>query len=235
MAERDAGSAYDPMQVEEPLDDKQASTSDDDSEADEPQCLQRGRKRVRNPSSWKKKHVKKRGLRQNAPKVTIDVIVEKRCCKKVCVQQFTTKHLASLRQHFGTMTYDEQNLYLTGLMIRKETKKSVGHKQKSNPVIGKNGKKVGRPPAEESHFSVEYQIRNQKGHNQRVCQKVFLLIHGFGKCRIEFLRKKMPVGSAVPEADRRGKHSNRPCKVSEELHQKIRDHIMSFPAQQSHY
>ena len=120
-------------------------------------------------------------------------------------------------------------------MIRKETKKSVGHKRKSNPTVGKNGKKVGRPPAEESSFSVEYQIRNKKGLNQKVCQKAFLLIHGFGKRRLEFLRKKMPVGSAVPEPDQPGKHSNRPLKVSEELHQKVRDHIMSFPARQSHY
>ena len=94
---------------------------------------------------------------------------------------------------------------------------------------------MGRPPAEESSFSIEYQIRNEKGLNQKVCQKAFVLIHGFGKRRLEFLRKKMPVGSAVPELDRRGKHCNRPLKVSEELHQKVREHIMSFPARQSHY
>lgn len=97
---------------------------------------------------------------------------------------------------------------MTGLTIRKETKKSVGHKRKSNPTVGKYGKKVGQPPAEESSFSVEYQIRNEKGLNQKEYQKAFLLIHGFGKRRLEFLRKKMPVGSAVPEPDRRGKHTN---------------------------
>ena len=56
MAEKVTGSAYDPMQVEEPLDDKEATASDDDSEpeeADEPRSLQCGRKCVRNPSSWK--------------------------------------------------------------------------------------------------------------------------------------------------------------------------------------
>ena len=147
------------------------------------------------------------------------------------MQHISVTHLASLRQHFSTLAYDEQKLYLTGLMIRKETKKSVGHKRKST---GKYGK-VGRPPAEESSFSIEYQITNEKGLNQKVCQKAFVLIHGFGKRRLEFLRKKMPVGSAVPELDRRGKHSNRPLKVSEELHQKVREHIMSFPARQSHY
>ena len=62
----------------------------------------------------------------------------------------------TLQQQFANLTYDEQNLYLTGLMIIKETKKSVGRKRKSNPTLGKFGKKVGRPLAEESSFSVEY-------------------------------------------------------------------------------
>lgn len=131
-----------------------------------------------------------------------------------------------LYDHFSALTYDEQNLYLTGLMIRRETKKSVGHKRKSIPSVSKYGKKVGRPPAEESSFSVNYQIRDEKGLNRKVCQKAFLLIYGFGKRRLEILRKKMPVGSTVPEPDCRGKHSNRPLKVSDELHQKVREHIV---------
>ena len=61
------------------------------------------------------------------------------------------------------------------------------------------------------------------------------MIHGFGKRRLEVLRKKMPVGLTVPEPDCRGKHTNRPTKISEELREKIREHIMSFPTRQSHY
>ena len=58
-------------------------------------------------------------------------------------------------------------LYLTGLIIRKETKKSVGHRRKSNPTTttGKYGKKAGHPPAEEGSFSIEYHVRNGKGLN----------------------------------------------------------------------
>ena len=167
MAERPAHTlTYDPMQVEEG-EDNIIHVSGDET------ITQHGRKRVRNPDSWKKKHVKKKGLRRNAPQVTIDAMVGKECCKKACVQQLSAEHFTSLRQHFATLTYDEQNLYLTGLMIRKATKKSVGHKRKSNPTVGKYGKKVGRPPAEESSFSVEYQIRNERGLNQKVCQRHF--------------------------------------------------------------
>lgn len=117
----------------------------------------------------------------------------------------------------------------------KEPKKSVGHKRVIQ-WLEENGRRVGRPPADsELSFSVECQIRNERGLNHKVYQKAFLLIHGFGKRRLEILHKKMPVGSAVPEADRRGKHNSRPHKVSEEHHQKVRDHIMSFPTRQSHY
>ena len=45
----------------------------------------------------------------------------------------------------------------------------------------------------------------------------------------------MASGSMCPEPDRRGKHSNRPHKVPELIHKKVREHIMSFPARQSHY
>ena len=146
------------MQVEEG-----PSNEVSDEATDQAEAPRRGRKRVRNPDSWKSKHVKKKGLRQNAPQVSVDDLVGTQCCKKTCLQCFPMEHLVTLRQQFANLTYDEQNLYLTGLMIRKETKKSVGHKRKSNPTLGKFGKKVGRPPAEESSFSVEYQIRNEKG------------------------------------------------------------------------
>ena len=53
--------------------------------------------------------------------VSIESMAEQSCCRRACMQH---------RQHFSTLVYDEQNLYLTGLMIRKETKKSVGHKRK---------------------------------------------------------------------------------------------------------
>ena len=148
-----------------------AETMEDDAQAPQPGQY-RGRKCVRNPELWTKKHLKKRGLRQNAPQVAIDVVVEKRCCKKSWYKEF----LQNTLHHFSTLTYDEQNLYLTGLMIRKEPKKSAGHKRKSDPVIGRNGRRVGRSPADsELSFSVEYQIKNERGLNQKICQKAFLL------------------------------------------------------------
>ena len=41
-------------------------------------------------------------------------------------------------------------LKMKKIKLRKETKKSVGHKRKSNPTTSKYGKEVGQPPAEEA-------------------------------------------------------------------------------------
>ena len=221
----------DPMLVQE-------AQRDIESGADDSCVYRRGRKRVKDPDNWKKKHKgKKTGLRENAPAISIDDIKGKNnyCCTKLCVAQLSANHLLSLRQHFGTLMYDEQNLFLSGLIVRRETKKTSGHRRKSNPTVGKNGEKVGRPPAEESACSIEYQIRNEKGLNKKVCQKAFLLVFGFGKRRLEILRKKFRAGSILPELDRRGKHDNRPKKIPELIHKKIVEHIESFPTRQNHY
>ncbi len=119
--------------------------------------------------------------------------------KKSCIYVVSPGHLLETRNHFNSLTYDQQNLYLTGLIIRKETKKSSGHRRKKNPIVSKNGEKVGRPPAETSKFSIDYNIRNEKGINVKVCQKSFILVHGFGKRRLEVLRKKFSVVAHNPE------------------------------------
>ena len=47
--------------------------------------------------------------------------------------------------------------------------------KKSNPTVGRNGKKVGRP-AECSSFSIEYHIRNREGLHQKCARK---LLYGY--------------------------------------------------------
>ena len=69
----------------------------------------------------------------------------------------------------------------------------------------------------------------------KVCQKAFVLIHRFGKRRVEVLRKKFSAGAVLPEPDLHGRHENRPRKIPEEIHQKVRDHILSYQSRPSHY
>ena len=64
----------------------------------------RGRKRIRNRANWTKKHVTKIGLRQNAPQLGVNDLIQCHCCKKVCIQQLTLEYVASLRERFSTLT-----------------------------------------------------------------------------------------------------------------------------------
>jgi len=104
-----------------------------------------GRKQKHNPETWKVKHVKKPGLRKNSPLVPLAANIQ--CCKKNCLQSFSLSHLTYLRDTFQTLLYDEQNIYLNGLLHRQKTVKTSGHPRKNT-----TGKKIGRPPAEASQF-----------------------------------------------------------------------------------
>ena len=190
----------------------------------------KGRKRTRDPENLSKKFVKKPGLRKNSPMLSITE--ETSCCKKKCLQSFSQPHLNQLRDGFQKLHYEEQNTYLSGLLHRRQTKPTSGHPRKSNPSVTSSGKRVGRPPAEGSKFSFEYTLQNEQNINVRVCQKAFCIVHGFGPKRLQVLRQKLKSGDL--EADRRGKHGNHES-VKEEVKDKVKAHIMSYPSRHSHY
>ena len=131
------------------------------------------------------------------------------------------------------MYYEQQNIYLNGILKCRETKRTNGHPRRANPTVSANGKRVGRPPAEASSFTYEYYIRNEKGVDIRVCQKAFCFVHGFGPKSLLILCKKSKGGTGL-EPDRRGKHDKH-VAVGEDLKNLVREHIQSFPARHSHY
>ena len=231
MAEKSADSDANPVESSEFNLLYSPSVGHDIEVSEEPeQSSTKGRKRTRNPENWKKKYMKRPGLRKNAPIVVLSEKTE--CCKKNCIQKFGIDHLKKLRSAFQELFYDQQNIYLNGLLHCHTTKKSSGHPRKNSPCLSSNGKKIGRTPAEASQFSFKYSIRDSKGINVTVCQKAFCTVHGFGPRRLQVLRRKMESGTLEP--DRRGKHSNH-VKVDENIKELIRDHIKSYPSRQSHY
>ena len=178
-----------------------------------------GRKRKRNPDVWKVKHVKKPGLRKNSPLLPLTSTMK--CYKKKCLQGFSVSHLTKLRDNFQTLLYNEQNVYLNGLLHRHKTVRTTGHPRKDNPVTS-SGKRIGRPPAEQSYFSFYYTILDEKGLNVRVCQKAFCCVYGFGPKRLQVLRQKLENGGL--ETDRRGIHGNHHT-VDAEVKDLTREHI----------
>ena len=96
------------------------------------------RKWTRNPDNWTRKHVKRAGLRKNAP--YLDISSLSGCCKKECFMKISQQHLSKLRHDFESLNYEQQNIYLSGLLHRHETKKTSGHTRKSNPSVSSNDK-----------------------------------------------------------------------------------------------
>ena len=140
-----------------------------------------------------------------------------------------TSHLQRIWTSFERMLYEEQNIYLNALLHRRETKKARGHPQKVHPT----GKKIGRPPAEDSFFSFLYSLQNDKGINVHICQKAFCDLHGFGPKRLQILRRKLRQGPEL-EPDKHGKHGTH-CSVAEDVKKLVREHIETFPSRHSHY
>lgn len=190
----------------------------------------RGRKRKRNPENWKKKYFKKCGPRKNRPHADLSALTK--CCQKNCLEKFTAAHLRKLRESFDAFTtHRDETQYLCGLIMRVQTKASSGHKRQPDTT---ESRRRGRPRAEDSNFSVHCYLRDEKTLNVRVCKQAFCMAHGISDKRFQNLRKKMPVGAVVPEADRRGRHGNH-RRVPEAIKDQVREHIRSFPARSSHY
>ncbi len=149
------------------------------------------------------------------------------------MKNFSIDHLEKIRKEFEQMSYEEQNLHLNGLLQRHESKKSSGH-SRLEPRVTSSGKRLGRPPAEQSVFSFVYFLRNSSKVDVKVCQKAFCDVFGFGTKRLQVLRQKIKASVSSVEPDKRGKHGNQP-RVNEDVCQSIREHIKSFPARSSHY
>ena len=72
------------------------------------------------------------------------------------------------------------------------------------------------------------------GKREIVCKKAFASLHGVSLSRVRRIAKASS-SSIVSPKDMRGKHTNRPHKISAEVKKQVRDHIKSFPAMKSHY
>jgi hypothetical protein len=80
----------------------------------------------------------------------------------------------------------------------------------------------------------KYSVNTSSNGRVKICLKTLCNIHGVTPRKMQVLQNKMKNGdSNFP--DGRGKHKNRPHKIGIETRDLIRNHIMSFPKQESHY
>ena len=67
-----------------------------------------------------------------------------------------------------------------------------------------------------------------------VCQKAFINLHGITRGRVVGVANRS-ISSITSPPDRRGKHSTRPNKIPDSIREQVKDHIKSFPSNESHY
>lgn len=128
-----------------------------------------------------------------------------------------------LRQFNLLKTTDEQNSYLCGLI-------SITPVKKRRPKI----------PSESSKsrdVSCKYKVRSAENDvvfEWEVCRKAFKSIHGIKEKKIEYLINELKKTGCSPK-DQRGKHSNRPHKITDKTTDIIKKHINSFNGRGAHY
>ncbi|CAG9789604.1 unnamed protein product [Diatraea saccharalis] len=72
--------------------------------------------------------------------------------------------------------------------------------------------------------------------NIQVCRDGFASIHEISKKRVDNVSKEYRDPTVtIPAKSERGKHLNRPNRVSDEWVSKVDSHIRSFPCRESHY
>ncbi|XP_037779592.1 uncharacterized protein LOC119576110 [Penaeus monodon] len=173
------------------------------------------KKRTRNPENWKKEKRKRAILSGQAYVNTKGELVGPRAigpdcnCKNKCFTVVSDDNRnAIFNGYYSLNSYDEQNAYLYGLIRRHD----IQRKRK--------------PVSERRTCSYKYYVRI-KGKELQVCKKAFANIHGISDKKIRTLCIKHEQNILFPR-DNRGRHKNRPKKVTPELVTLIKHHILKM-------
>lgn len=141
------------------------------------------------------------------------------CTKLKCFSTISDNIKKKIINDFNLLqSYDEQNSYLAGLIT----------------LIPVQRRRPRKPENEVENFnqsSYKYRVRcaNEADDAQdiQVCYKAFLSLHGITGRRVQTIQNYLKVSGRVPK-DGRGKHKNRPLKLSEEAEAAAVEHISTF-------
>lgn len=145
-------------------------------------------------------------------------------CRLQCFDNVPEDTRRRISKEFNLMeSVDLQNAYLCGLI-------SVLPIQRRRP-------RKDESEARFNNATYKYRVRGQIGDGVKevvVCRKAFMAMHGISKSKIQYLVHSLRTIGKAP-TDNRGKHGNRPWKLSDETVNAIKQHIGSFPGRNSHY
>ncbi|XP_037087629.1 uncharacterized protein LOC119108156 [Pollicipes pollicipes] len=180
--------------------------------SDQVKALLRSRRREKRPEEWKRHQRKNRRIAGKEYVNTKGELVQPKqmgdaCnCRMKCfnrVDQATREGI--FNGFYSLKSYDEQNAYLFGLIRKKEIAR------------------ISDSSSERRTCSYQYFVRC-KGREILVCKLAFANIHAITFKKIRMLSEKLDQNVMYPR-DQRGKHMNRPSKISEEVKDQARKHI----------
>ena len=116
------------------------------------------------------------------------------------------------------MDYNKQNAYLYGA-LRCANSRNVSRN------VSRKGK--------EKRKAFQYELRTGLGQDLRVCRKFVEKVFQVSEKPLKLLQTKKAKG-ILQSSDRRGRHGQQ-RKVKDVIKESVRQHIRSFPAQESHY
>lgn len=186
----------------------------------------KSKKRPRDENKWKKKVAalaRERGeeyLSYNnivKPRKTIkEGAVCHLKCRMKCSSKFDRDERQSILKDFYKLDVNSKNALLFSAIVSKPVarRRTNAKKQKS--------------------ATFKYFITH-KGVTKEVCKLGLCGLYQISRKKVDIIIQKIKSGASAPTPDRRGKHNNRPHKADDEVVQRIKQHISSFPAEQSHY
>lgn len=145
-------------------------------------------------------------------------------CKRLkCFENVPQQARSTILKQFNLMTsVDEQNAYLCGLISVQQVQNRRARKNEVDARFN------------EASYSFRVRFVDDTHKEIPVCFKAFKNIHGITKKKIEVLQKALKEKGIAPK-DQRGKHFNRPRKLSDDKKIAVMNHIKSFKGRKGHY
>lgn len=185
------------------------------------------KKRARDESKWNRNIAKKRkaegksyiGIKNKNKCLKDERKTGKDCnCKFKCFKKINDTTKQDILTIFNNIANKEkQDIFLGGQIVIKKV-------ARSRPKSGEGLKRS---------CSCEYTIKIGTTVS-RVCRNAFCSLYGVSKKRVELIIKHLKDNIPAPN-DMRGKHTNRPNMIPDDVIHQIDSHIQSFPKRSSHY
>ncbi|CAH1111616.1 unnamed protein product [Psylliodes chrysocephalus] len=147
-----------------------------------------------------------------------------KCSRLKCFITICSEERQRIIFYFNQLgDYNAQSKYLSGLISVVPVQRRRNRKDEAD--------------ANFHTFSYSYRVRarvENKLQDVSVCYKAFLSLHGISNRRVQNLKKNLcALGDTKP--DGRGKHKNRPHRISDVTKLKVMDFIKSLKGRKSYY